>query len=195
MQIDTQEISLYLQAIKNSYESGDHSKTDCQVLAALYLQGGLYRRLMEFPALVDSAAKIAIAKFTKLVREAVEAPVISPDTDLSYGLQRRRQFNGNDALPSEFCESADQAFKEFMAEFLGGIQADILALAVKAKSGSGAAPGDADYVIGMAEVTAQNFGALVAPASETEGRNYAEIDRFFSDGCRFVSSVRVELSN
>jgi len=195
MKIDQQELSLYAQAIKSSFENGEYSESDCQHLAYLYAQGALYGRVLQHEELMDMSAKAGIAQFISLIRENLEAPVIDADTDFSYVLSRQADYVKANQLRPEFVNDSDQSFKEFMTNLLSGIQADIVELSVEADALPTDKKADAHYVIGMLEVTARNLGATFSDSASPSDMTSSELARFIEDSCRFVASVKGELAH
>lgn len=195
MKIDQQELSLYVQAIKSSFEKGDFSESDCQHLAYMYAQGGLYDCVLQHQALLDMSAKVGIAQFISLIRENLEAPVIDADTDISYGLERKTGCASVNRLTPELVRNSDLSFRDFLANLLSGIHADIVELSVEAEALPTTSKENAHYVIGMLEVTARNIGAIFEGPDGHSKMTPVESARFFEDGCRFIASVKSALRN
>mgnify|MGYP005999451209 CR=1 FL=1 len=191
MKIDQQELSLYVQAIKSSFENGDFSQSDCQHLAYMFAQGGLYGCVLQHGTLLDLPAKAGIANYIRLIRENLEAPEVDANTDISYALNRKANYVSADRLLPEFVKDSDVSFREFLTNLLSGIQADIVELSVEAEALPTDKKGDAHYVIGMLE--AQNLGAAFAGPAGASDMPPSELTRFFEDSCRFVASVKGEL--
>ncbi|CAN7779382.1 hypothetical protein LJR296_007893 [Cupriavidus necator] len=193
MKIDQQELSLYVQAIKSSFENGEFSQSDCQHLAYMFAQGGLYGCALQHGTLLDVPAKAGIADFIRLIRENLEAPEVDANTDISYALNRKANVVNADQLRPEFVKDSDLSFREFLTNLLSGIQADIVELSVEAEALPTDKKADAHYVIGMLEVTARNLDAAFAGPAGASDMAPSALARFFEDSCRFVASVKGEL--
>lgn len=187
-----QEIFIYLQALKDAFCHGEYSKEDCELLSYLYVQGGFYMNIIKHDVLFDVTAKTNLVDFAKWVRRNLEAPNIDSSVDISFDLKRSIPYALQSRFDADKRDATSLAFKKYLAYFLAGLQADIMALSVEATDSAPHNKEDAHYVIGMLEITAQNIAAVLSSQSGHSALKYTELEKFLNDSCYFIARVKEE---
>lgn len=184
---------LYLVAIKQAFEGGKYSDADGVVLRALFLQGLLYRSILENKLLCDDAVLKGIEEFCGLIERDLPPPVLGGAESLNLILVG----SGAGAAVSDSLvflhEQTNLAFKEIVVGLLSIFQLSILDLSVVLKSEGQLSAKDVEntnYVIGMAEITSINLGKIIERPSGFGDVGFGKAQKFFSDVVRFAGSLR-----
>ena len=190
----TNDFVLYLVSIKQAYENGEISNADSTVVKVLFGHGVLYHSLLENETLCTDEIWKNISAFCQLIEGALPAPEITDNVSLSLKLvTRSSKQNTADSLPLDIRVCADQAFAETVIYLMSIFQMAILDLSLKLKDANSLSAVDIEnskYVIGMAEITSCNFGAVLNQVGYFENADYEAMQKFFVDGIRFAASVR-----
>lgn len=185
---------LYLVSIKQAYENGEMSDADCGVLKALFEHGVLYHSLLENETLCNDKTRNSISDFCQLIEEMLPAPEITGDVLLSLELVAGdSNKNKTDSLTPDILARASEAFVEVVIDLMSILQMAILDLSLKLKEANTLSAVDIEntnYVIGMAEITSSNFGAVLNHVGHFENAGYEAMQKFFVDGTRFAASLQ-----
>lgn len=179
-------------AIKQAHDGCNFNEEGRRALRSAFILGKFFEVLMSHPELLDQHAKAGIARFVNLVHECLPPPTINDEDDVAFVLRRQGDVGGADALDTRFTKESRIILFGFMAAFVSSLQKDLVDLALRAHAAG--QTDDSNYVIGMAEITANNFGTLAETSGDLRERDFDAVERFLVDGCRFTAAVRRELT-
>lgn len=185
---------LFLFSIKQAYERSALSDADNVTLRELFKHGMLYRAILENENLDDAGVISKIAAFCKLIEDSLPPPEIVAGDVLHLELMKNKFNLVELILPANISEHADELYRAVIVDLMGVFQISILDLAAKLKSDTLSA-GDVDntnYVIGMAEITAINYGKILSREHDFGEFNCGKIQKFFADSIGFAGSLRAE---
>lgn len=188
--MDYREIQIYLQAVKDSHNTGNYSKFDCELLGYLYVQGRLHMEIAKHPQLFNDSAKNDVIRFAKWVRNNLESPQSERFNDLSFKLNRLSPYAEQTKFNTAAVSEITQYFKLFFSDFIASIQVDILAMSIEASSAGQTSLDDANYSIGMAEITCQNLVNIFSDPDFYLKHDLEKIEGFVVDSCRFLSEIK-----
>lgn len=186
------DIAICTLAVRDAHESGTYGQEDCRALRSAYVLGRLLEAAHHHAEIFDDTAKTVFSKFFLLVQRGLAAPNIGELTDATRTLRVQGASTGPDRLDARFQGECKILSAGLVAHLLTEIQIDMLDLSHRPRSADTDSD-DANYVIGMLEITANNFGALAQAAGEKTSGDFGAVDKFITDSCRFVSAVRREL--
>jgi hypothetical protein len=188
-----QELPLYLLSIKQAFESDAFTRADRQTLKALFEHGFLYLSVLDHEELCSEAALKSIVTFGKLIEETLSAPVITSEFNFSYLQEPDQEIVGDPVLPDYLRARAETLFRTVVIDLMSIFQLAIFDLSVQLKTTKTMPPEDSlntQYVIGMAEITAGNFGTIVANVGEFDTNSYLKLQKFFVDATRFAAALK-----
>lgn len=183
------DISICTLAIRNAHESGGFGMEDCGALQSAYVLSRLFESIHPHAEIFDATAQGAFSKLFLLIRDGLAAPDIGEMTDMRRSLQIRDNRSAANRLAASFHDECRKLCASYVAHFLADIQMDILNLAHRPRPGNDEID-DANYVIGMLEITASNFARLAETADKKLSGDFSAADKFLVDSCEFVSAVR-----
>lgn len=190
--ISGSDIAICTLAVRDAHESGAFGQEDCRALQSAYVLGRLLEAAHLHAEIFDDTAKTVFSKFFKLVQGGLAAPNIEELTDATRTLRIQGARTGPDRLDARFHGECKILSAGLVAHLLTEIQIDILDIAQRPRSADSDSD-DANYVVGMLEITANDFGVLAQTAGEKTSGDFGAVDKFITDSCRFVSAVRREL--
>ncbi|TXI24246.1 MAG: hypothetical protein E6Q67_03230 [Roseateles sp.] len=184
------ELNTCLVAIQRTSKQEPVSAADSRTLRLAYVLARLIECSLLYPELLDQAGMVLTARYMALVRQHLVVPTDGQRGPSIAGLGRQAELAASNQLEPAFHEGIEMIHRAFMSNFLAGIQADVIGLSTRAPRSPDE---DTAFVVGMAEVTANNFSAM----ADFSGADLAldTITGFIPEGCRFAAAVRRELAN
>lgn len=187
------ELILYLMSIKQGAKECGSNEKKKTFLNALFEHSILYGCILDNDVLCSEVALGHISEFFALVENVLPPPVSNDGIDLSLALHYGVATDSGWKLPEGSLERANAIFSQVVVDLL-----TILNLATIELSKNLSELGDlsavdienTQYVIGMSEITATNFGMVLERCGEFENSSYEKLHAFFSDSTRFTSKLR-----
>jgi hypothetical protein len=185
-----EELNLCTAAIQRVYAHDSVSVLDGRALRVAFVLSRLMDCSLVYPELLDQQGMGLMTRFVSLVRNHLVESSSRLQFESVAGLDRQIEWSDLNQLASGFHAEIGLIHGAFMANFIAGIQADVIGLASRVKASDGEA---AAYVVGMADLTANNFGALADVAGVDMSLD--TLTDFIPDGCRLAAAVRRELAH
>ncbi|MEM8519047.1 hypothetical protein [Janthinobacterium sp. CAN_S7] len=185
---------LYLFAIKQAFERNALSVGDSDTLKEIFKHSLLYRAILDVENICDVSVIAKITDFCNLIEDGLPPPEIAVGSVLHLTLVKEYGNLSVLSLPENIRTRAVELFQAVIIELMGVFQLAILDLVVKQK-GESLSVADVDntnYVIGMAEITAINYGKIIGNEYDFGDFNCGKIQKFFTDSVGFAGSLRAE---
>lgn len=188
-----QDVTLCLLAIKQAHAGSTLGSADQMALQSMFTHGFLYQSILVYPALCEPGPLANIQHFRSLVQSNLQPPVITGVHDLSLKLSTHGHAPGTESKWAAMNISADKLYRATVVYLASVFQLAIVDLSMRLNMESELSEvdaQDANYVIGMAEITSKNVESLLntdIPAAEF---NHSGIEKFFADATRFGASLR-----
>ena len=185
---------LCLLSIEQAFEKCFLSDDDLDTLKAMYEHGLLYSCILDNNSLCIENNLIKIGGFLRLVESALPAPDFKEC--ISYSLKLGENVASQElmVLPVNLRALSTFIFQEVVLDLMAVYQLAILELSMQMKDAGELSTVDAEnshYVVGMAEITLTNVGALLEQRGDFDHSDYSGLNKFFVDSTRFAFALKL----